>query len=74
MRLLARVLHRHPANVIADSIASEEPLFGLVHCPPATQDLQQLRGKHDIAIFLRLCVGKIYVAMGSQLPAINASS
>jgi predicted dinucleotide-binding enzyme len=29
---------------------------------------------HDIAIFAPLCVGKIYVAMGSQLPAINASS
>ncbi|MGA8659505.1 MAG: hypothetical protein WB586_25565 [Chthoniobacterales bacterium] len=36
----------------ADSIAREEPLLGLVHWPPATQDLQQLWGKHDIAIFL----------------------
>ena len=52
MRLLARVLHRRPGNVTADSIAWEQPLLGLVHWPPATQDLQQLWGKHDIAIFL----------------------
>ena len=39
MRLLARVLHRRPGNVAADSIAWEEPLLGLVYRPPATQDL-----------------------------------
>jgi hypothetical protein len=60
--------------VAADSIAWEEPLLGLVHWPPATQDLQQLWRKHDIAIFLPLCVDKIYVAMVSPLPAIKASA
>jgi hypothetical protein len=74
MRLLARVLHRRPGNVVADSIAREEPLLGLVDWPPAAQDLQQLWGKHDIAIFLPLCVARIYVAMVSQLPAVKASS
>ena len=74
MRLLAGVLHRLPGDGTVDSIAREEPLLGLVHWPPATQDLEQLWGKHDIAIFLSLCVGEIYVAMVSQLPAIKASS
>ena len=52
MRFLARPFYSVPADVDADSIAWEEPLLGLVHWPPATQDLQQLWGKHDIAIFL----------------------
>ena len=34
MRLLARVLHRRPGNVAADSITWEEPLLGLLHWPP----------------------------------------
>ena len=42
MRLLAGLLHRLPANVAVDLIAWEEPLLGLVHWPPATQDLEQL--------------------------------
>jgi hypothetical protein len=30
--------------------------------------------RRRLTVFDPLCVGKIYVAMGSQLPAINASS
>ena len=30
--------------------ANREPPLGLVHSPPVAQDLQQLWGKHDIAI------------------------
>jgi hypothetical protein len=45
-----------------------------VHRPPGAQDFQQLWGEHDIAVFLPLCVGEIYVAMVSQMPAIRASS
>src|SRR6516162_6856729 len=56
MRLLARVPHRLPSDVTLDSIAREEPLLGLVHWPPATQDLEQLWRKHDVAIFLPLAL------------------
>jgi hypothetical protein len=52
MRLLARMLHRRFADMPAVLIAREEPLLGLGYWPPVTQDLQQLWGKHDIAIFL----------------------
>ena len=74
MRLLARLLYGEPGDVAVDSITREEPPFGLVHLPPLAQDFEELWGEHDIAIFLSLCVGEIYVAMVSQMPAIRASS
>jgi len=74
MRPLASLLYGESADVAAGSIAREEPPFGLVHSPPVAQDFEELWGEHDIAIFLSLCVGEIYVAMVSQLPAIRASS
>src|ERR1700730_1626706 len=52
MGLLARILHRRFANMPANLIAREEPLLGPGYWPPVTQDLQQLWGKHNIAIFL----------------------
>src|SRR5260370_31788073 len=74
MRLLAHRFYSVPADVALHSITREEPPFGLVHSPPVAQDFEELWGEHDIAIFLSLCVGRIYVAMASQLPAIKASS
>ena len=56
MRLLAGILHRLPGDGTVDSIAREEPLLWLVDRPPATQDLEQLGRKHDIAIFLPLAL------------------
>src|SRR5260370_39445513 len=50
MRPLASLLYSEPADVVADSIAREEPLFGLVHSPPVLEDFEQLWGKHDVAI------------------------
>ena len=50
MRLLARPLYAVPADVVADYIAGKEPPLGSVHSPPVAQALQQLWGKHDIAI------------------------
>ena len=73
-RLLARLLYGAPADMVVELIAREKPPPGSVHSPPVAQDLQQLWGKHDIAVYAPLCVGKIYVAMVSQLPAIKASS
>jgi len=35
MRLLARVVHRLPGDVAADSIPWEEPVLGLLHWPPS---------------------------------------
>ena len=66
MRLLASLLYGEPGDVAADSITWEEPPFGLVHSPPGAQDFEELWGKHDIAIFLSLCVGKNYVAMAAR--------
>jgi hypothetical protein len=43
-RLLAGLFHRVLGDVAADSITWEEPLLGLLHWPPATQDLEQLWG------------------------------
>ena len=43
MRLLAPMLYRRLADMLADLIAREEPLFGPGYCPPVAQDLQQLR-------------------------------
>jgi hypothetical protein len=74
MRILARPLYRVPADVATDSIAGEEPFLGPFQWPPVAEDFEQLLGEHDIAIFLPLCVGEIYVAMVSQLPAIKASA
>ena len=54
MRLLASLLYGEPGDVAADSITREEPPFGLVHSPPVAQDLEELWGEHDIAIFLSL--------------------
>jgi hypothetical protein len=54
MRLLARLLYGEPGDVAVDSITREEPPFGLVHSPPVAQDLEELWGEHDIAIFLSL--------------------
>ena len=68
MRLLAGQLYGVAADVVLDSIAREEPPLRLVHRPPATQDLEQLWGKHDIAIFLSLCCLPTYVALDSQTP------
>src|SRR5258705_8465884 len=48
MRLLARPLYAVPA----DYVAGKEPPLGSVHSPPVAQALQQLWGKHDIAIHL----------------------
>src|SRR5271166_5277481 len=62
MRILARPLYSVPA----DSIAREEPPFGLVYWPPGAQDFEELWGEHDIAIFLSLCVGEIYVALAAR--------
>src|SRR5208283_1164301 len=73
-RLLARLLYGGLADMVIGLIAREEPPLGSIHSPPVAQDLQQLWRKHDIAIYAPLCVGKIYLAMVSQLPAINASS
>jgi hypothetical protein len=72
MRLLAHRFYSVPADVAADSIAREEPPFWLFYWPPVAQDFEELWGEHDIAIFGTLCVGEIYVAMVSQLPAIKA--
>jgi hypothetical protein len=74
MRLLARMLYRRLADMPADLIAREEPLLGPGYWPPVAQDLQQLWRKHNIAVFLALCVGEIYVAMASPMPGIRASS
>jgi hypothetical protein len=74
VRLLAHRFYSVPADVAADSITREEPPFGLVQSPPVAQDFEELWGEHDIAIFGTLCVGEIYVAMVSQVPAIRASS
>ena len=74
MRLLASLLYGEPGDVAADSITWEEPPFGLVYWPPGAQDFEELWGEHNIAIFLSLCVGEIYVAMVSEMPAIRASS
>src|SRR5258706_16127612 len=52
MRLLTRPLYAVPADVAVDCIAGEEPPLGAVHSPPVAQALQQLWGKHDIAIHL----------------------
>jgi len=74
MRLLTSLLYGESGDVAADSITREEPLFGLVQSPPGAQDFEELWGEHDIAIFLSLCVGEIYVAMASPMPGIRASS
>jgi hypothetical protein len=74
MRPLASLLYGESADVATDSITREEPPFGLVHSPPGAQDFEELWGEHNIAIFLSLCVGEIYVAMVSRLPAIRTSS
>jgi hypothetical protein len=50
MRLLARPLYGVPVDVAAGCITGEEPPLGSFHSPPLTQGLQQLWGKHDIAI------------------------
>src|SRR6202035_4723984 len=52
MRLLAGYLHRVAADATVDSITRKEPLLGPVNWPPGAEDLQQLWGEHDIAIFL----------------------
>src|SRR5258707_2044794 len=52
MRLLASLLYGESGDVAADSITWEKPPFGLVHSPPVAQDFEELRGEHDIAIFL----------------------
>ena len=54
MRLLASLLYGGSGDVAADSITREEPPFGLFHWPPVAQDLEELWGEHDIAIFLSL--------------------
>jgi hypothetical protein len=54
MRVLANRFYSVPADVAAGSIAREEPPFGLFHSPPVAQDLEELWGEHDIAIFLSL--------------------
>src|SRR5260370_10774547 len=66
MRLLAHRFYSVPADVALHSITREEPPFGLVHSPPVAQDFEELWGEHDIAIFLSLCVGRIYVAMAAR--------
>jgi hypothetical protein len=72
--LLAGVLDGHPSDGTASSIPREEPALGPGRAPPGAQDVQQLRREHHVAVFLPLCVGEIYVAVVSQLPAIKAFS
>ena len=50
MRLVARPLYAVGADVAANSITGKEPYLGSFHSPPVAQDLQQLRGKHNITI------------------------
>jgi hypothetical protein len=40
MRPLASLLYGESADVAADSIAREKPLFGLVHSPPVLEDFE----------------------------------
>jgi hypothetical protein len=74
MRLRAGLLYRAPSDVATGDIAREKPLFGPVQTPPVAKDFQQLCREHHIAVLLALCVGEIYVAMVSQMPAFRASS
>ena len=40
MRPMADLLYGESADVAADSIAREEPLFGLVHSPPVLEHFE----------------------------------
>jgi len=53
---LARLLHGALEDVPAGDIAGEEPRLGLLRSPPVAQDLQQLRGEHDLAILVPLAL------------------
>ena len=37
-------------------VTGKQPVPGLLHSPPILQDVQQLGGEHDIAIFLPLAL------------------
>ena len=51
LRYLALLLNRKSGDVLTREVAREEPVFRLLHSPPGTQDLQELRREHGIAIF-----------------------
>ena len=44
------VLNRMSGDVLARNIAGEEPVLRSLHTPPLSQDLQQFRGEHHVAI------------------------
>src|SRR6266705_2716296 len=50
--LLTRLLHGILADVPARNAAWKEPRLGLFYSPPLTQDFQQLRRQHHVAILL----------------------
>ncbi len=47
----ALALNRKSDDVLAREVARKEPVFRLLHSPPGTQDLQELRREHGIPIF-----------------------
>src|SRR5450759_266128 len=53
---VALLLHRGPTNVLARHITGKEPVFRPFHSPPGSQDLQQFRGEHHVAILHSLAL------------------
>src|SRR5881409_3860818 len=53
---LTGILHGGLADVSAGKVAREKPLLWLFHAPPVSEDFQQLRREHHIAIFLALAL------------------
>lgn len=47
---LAFVLNRGPADVLTGRIAGKKPVLRPLGPPPLSQDLQQLRGEHHVAV------------------------
>jgi hypothetical protein len=50
------LLHGILADVLARDVTRKEPLLGPFHSPPVTQDFQQLRRQHHVAILLTLAL------------------
>src|SRR5215469_1200983 len=50
--LLALLLNRKSCDVPAREVSWEEPVLGLFDSPPGTQDLQEFRREHNVAVFL----------------------
>src|SRR5712664_654766 len=48
---LALALNRASCDVPAREVTWKEPVLGLLDSPPGTQDLQELRREHHVAIF-----------------------